>query len=112
VSKSCEYAAAARWVAALLLILAAALPAAGQVTRPAWYPPLSLYGRPVSQPYFDFPTWARYSVVAPPLALGLRSAFLITDVRGEAACYPSVACPGRFRSTPAQRLVRHRRLRR
>jgi len=92
-----EYAAAARWAAALLLVLAAALPAAGQVTRPAWYPPYSLYGRPVSQPYFDFPTWARYSGCRPaPLAWGYDVFPDYGACEGEAACYPSVACPGDF----------------
>ena len=38
-----------RWLA-VLLVLASAAQAAAQVTRPVWYPPLSLYGRPVSRP--------------------------------------------------------------
>jgi len=92
-----EYAAPARWVAALLLIAAGALPAAAQSSQPVWYPPLSLYGRPVSQPYFDFPTWGRYSGCRPaPLAWGYDPFPDYGPCEGAAACYPSVACPGDF----------------
>lgn len=82
---------------ALLLVLVTALPAAAQVTQPVWYPPLSLYGRPVSQPYFDFPTWARYSNCRPaPLAWGYDAFPDYGPCEGDAACYPGVACPGNF----------------
>src|SRR5262245_8687706 len=90
------------WLAALLL-LAAAAPLSAQVTRPVWYPPLSLYGRPVAQPYFDFPNWARHSNCRPaPLAWGydpfVNYGAGPCDVpcTGSAACAPSVACPGDF----------------
>jgi hypothetical protein len=97
VSKLSEYLAPARWAAALVIVLAAALPAAAQMTQPVWYPPLSLYGRPVSQPYFDFPTWARYSNCRPaPLAWGYDPFPAYGACEGDAACYPGVACPGDF----------------
>ena len=87
----------ARWAAAMLVSLAAAIPAFGQVTQPTWYPPLSLYGRPVAQPFFDFPTWARYSGCRPaPLAWGYDPFPNYGPCEGQAACYPSVACPGDF----------------
>lgn len=58
-----------RLAAAILLALAGS--AVGQNTQPVWYPPLSLYGRPVAQPFFDFPVWARYCNCRPaPLAWG------------------------------------------
>src|SRR5262245_47316007 len=88
---------------AILLVVACAAPALAQVTRPVWYPPLSLYGRPVAQPYFDFPTWARYSNCRPaPLAwgydpfVGYGSGPCDGPCTGSAACAPSVACPGDF----------------
>ena len=87
----------ARWTAALLVSLAVGVPASAQVTQPTWYPPLSLYGRPVAQPYFDFPTWARYSGCRPaPLAWGYDPFPNYGPCEGQAACYPSVACPGDF----------------
>lgn len=56
-------------LAAVVALVAA--PAAAQNTQPVWWPPHSLYGRPVAQPYFEFPTWARYSYCRPaPLAWG------------------------------------------
>jgi hypothetical protein len=92
-----EIAAPARWMAGLLIAFTAIAPASGQVTQPIWYPPLSLYGRPVAQPYFDFPTWARYSGCRPaPLAWGYDPFPNYGPCEGEAACYPSVACPGDF----------------
>jgi hypothetical protein len=59
-----------------------------------------LYGRPVSQPYFDFPNWARFSNCRPgPLAWGYE----VFPGYGPSDCAcaacdapPSVACPGAF----------------
>jgi len=56
---------------AVAILIALAGSARGQNTQPVWYPPLSLYGRPVAQPFFDFPVWARYCNCRPaPLAWG------------------------------------------
>ena len=80
-----------------LLTLALALPATAQVTQPVWYPPYSLYGRPVSQPFFDFPNWARYSNCRPaPLAWGYDPFpnYGPCDCTGQD--YPTVNCPGDF----------------
>jgi hypothetical protein len=97
VSKLLHESAPVRWAAALVIWLAAAFPATAQMTQPVWYPPLSLYGRPVSQPYFDFPTWARYSNCRPaPLAWGYDPFPAYGPCEGDAACYPGVACPGDF----------------
>jgi hypothetical protein len=53
------------------LSLAAGSVAFGQNTQPVWFPPASLYGRPVAQPFFDFPVWARYCHCRPaPLTWG------------------------------------------
>jgi hypothetical protein len=59
-----------------------------------------LYGRPVAQPCFDFPTWARFSNCRPgPMAWGYE-VFPDYGPR-DCACNdcgvpPSVACPGDF----------------
>jgi hypothetical protein len=79
------------------VLLALAATAAGQSTQPVWYPPMSLYGRPVSQPYFEFPNWARYSHCRPaPLAWG----FDPFPEYGPRDCtcedVPTVNCPGDF----------------
>ena len=81
-----------------LLVMAIAAPAVAQVTRPVWYPPLSLYGRPVAQPYFDFPNWARYSNCRPaPLAWGYDPFPNYGPCEGSVDCLPeTVACPGDF----------------
>ena len=84
-----------RW--AVLLALAWASPVAGQSTQPVWWPPLSLYGRPIAQPYFDFPTWARYSSCRPaPLAWGYDPFVNYNTACDGTDGYPSVACPGDF----------------
>src|SRR5687768_5008855 len=54
-----------------------------------------LYGRPVAQPFFDFPTWARFSDCRPgPLPWG----YDVFPEYGPLDCPcdmpPSVACPG------------------
>jgi hypothetical protein len=55
-----------------------------------------LYGRPVAQPYFDFPTWARFSDCRPgPLPWG----YDVFPEYGPLDCGPcemppTVACPG------------------
>lgn len=74
VSKRYNLTVIGRLVAFLLLGIASigiAVPAFAQVTQPVWWPPLGLYGKPLPQPYFDFPNWARYSNCRPaPLAWG------------------------------------------
>jgi hypothetical protein len=79
-----------------LLVLVAVSTAAAQNTQPVWWPPTSLYGRPVAQPYFDFPVWARYSNCRPaPLAWG----FDPFAAYGPGDCppgYPTINCPGDF----------------
>jgi hypothetical protein len=83
------------WLASLLLMLCSA-PLAAQVTQPVWYPPLSLYGRPVAQPFFDFPNWARFSNCRPaPLAWGYDP-FVNYGPCDCSADFPTVACPGNF----------------
>jgi hypothetical protein len=86
------------WASAILVAIAMAAPAAGQSTQPVWWPPLSLYGRPVSQPYFDFPNWARYSYCRPaPLAWGYDPFVNYGPCDPGAGFSPhSVACPGDF----------------
>jgi hypothetical protein len=91
-----------RPLAAALLIalglIAASPPASrAQNTQPVWYPPLSLYGRPVAQPYFDFPNWARYSHCRPaPLAWGYDPFpdYGPHDCIGQDV--PTINCPGDF----------------
>ncbi|HMC11931.1 MAG TPA: hypothetical protein VKH44_11600 [Pirellulaceae bacterium] len=84
-----------RWLA-VLLTLALAAPAAAQSTQPVWWPPMSLYGRPVAQPYFEFPTWARYSYCRPaPLAWGYDP-FPNYGPCDNAPGGPSINCPGNF----------------
>lgn len=56
-----------------------------------------LYGRPTSQPYFDFPNWARFSNCRPgPLPWGYE----VFPEYGPVDCacngVPSVGCPGEF----------------
>src|SRR5207248_2149964 len=72
-------------------------PASAQITQPVWYPPLSLYGRPIAQPYFDLPTWARYANCRPPpLAWGYDPFVNYGPCDGAGADVPTVACPGNF----------------
>lgn len=80
------------------LTLACLAPVAAQNTQPVWWPPLSLYGRPVAQPFFDFPNWARYSYCRPaPLAWGYDPFpnYGPCDPGADMAPH-SVACPGNF----------------
>jgi hypothetical protein len=79
-----------------LLVLASATAATAQSTQPVWWPPVSLYGRPVAQPYFEFPVWARYSNCRPaPLAWGFDP-YVNYTACDDAQGYPSVNCPGDF----------------
>jgi hypothetical protein len=84
------------WQLAVALALGMAASATAQVTQPVWWPPTSLYGRPVAQPYFDFPVWARYSTCRPaPLAWGYDPFVNY----GPCDCpqgYPDINCPGNF----------------
>src|SRR5438874_6938692 len=83
---------------AILLALLLAAPAAGQVTQPTWWPPMTLYGRPVASPMFDFPVWARYSGCRPaPLAWGFDpfANYGPCDLAPN-NCYPTINCPGNF----------------
>jgi hypothetical protein len=83
---------------AALLGLSFAAPAAGQSTQPVWWPPMSLYGRPLSSPFFDFPAWSRYTYCRPaPLAWGYDPFpnYGPCDP-GAAMGYPTVACPANF----------------
>lgn len=80
--------------AALALGLAAS--AAAQSTQPNWWPPTGLYGRPVAQPFFDFPVWARYSNCRPaPLTWGYDP-FVNYGPCDGAQGYPDINCPGNF----------------
>jgi hypothetical protein len=73
-----------------------ASPAAAQSTQPVWWPPTSLYGRPVSQPFFEFPTWARFSYCRPaPLAWGYDPFPNYAPCDG-AMGYHTINCPGGF----------------
>jgi hypothetical protein len=57
-----------------------------------------LYGRPVAQPYFDFPNWARYTYCRPaPLAWGYDPIpnYGPCD-EGMEFAVPSINCPGDF----------------
>jgi hypothetical protein len=82
------------WAALLVLMSAASV--AAQSTQPVWWPPLSLYGRPVSQPFFDFPSWARYSSCRPaPLAWGFDPFPNYGPCDG-APWYSTINCPGDF----------------
>src|SRR6476469_8154152 len=83
---------------AILLLLMLAAPAAAQVTQPFWWPPMTLYGHPVSSPFFDFPVWARYSTCRPaPLAWGFDpfAPYGCCDCTPN-NCYPTINCPGNF----------------
>jgi hypothetical protein len=81
---------------AVLLVLLSAAPAAAQSSQPVWWPPLSLYGHPVSQPFFDFPNWARYSYCRPaPLAWGYDPFPNYGPCDG-APWYSNINCPGDF----------------
>src|SRR6476661_10984555 len=81
---------------AFWLMLALSASVAAQSTQPVWWPPLSLYGRPVSQPYFDFPSWARFSYCRPaPLAWGYDP-FPNYAPCDSAPGYPSVSCVDNF----------------
>jgi len=83
---------------ALLVALLITAPAAAQVTQPTWWPPMTLYGRPVSSPFFDFPVWARYSNCRPaPLAWGFDpfANYGPCDLNPN-NCYPTINCPGNF----------------
>jgi hypothetical protein len=80
----------------LLVVLAWTAPLAAQSTQPVWWPPFTMYGRPVSSPYFDFPTWARYSYCRPaPLAWGYDPFPNYGPCDGAPFAAPTVACePG------------------
>jgi hypothetical protein len=81
---------------ALALALMANAPVAAQSTQPVWWPPMSLYGRPVSQPYFEFPNWARFSYCRPaPLAWGFDPFPNYGPCDG-APGYHTINCPGNF----------------
>ena len=85
-----------RWLGTVLLLLACAAPLAAQSTQPVWWPPLSLYGRPVAQPFFDFPNWARFSNCRPaPLAWGYDPFPNYGPCDG-APGYHTINCPGDF----------------
>lgn len=72
-------------------------PLAGQVTQPAWHPPMSLYGRPIASPYYDFPTWSRYTNCRPaPLTWGFEACPDYGVGDGSEHGYPTVNCPGDF----------------
>lgn len=72
-------------------------PLAAQITQPVWQPPMSLYGRPVSSPYYDFPTWSRYSNCRPaPLTWGFEACPDYGTGDGSEHGYPTVNCPGDF----------------
>jgi hypothetical protein len=80
----------------LLVVLAWTAPLAAQSTQPVWWPPFTMYGHPVSSPYFDFPTWARYSYCRPaPLAWGYDPFPNYGPCDGAPFAAPTVACePG------------------
>ncbi|MDX1947595.1 MAG: BBP7 family outer membrane beta-barrel protein [Pirellulaceae bacterium] len=86
---------ASRLLTMLLLVAALAMPLlAPQAAR------AQLYGRELSQPYFDFPNWARFSHCRPgPMAWGYEvfPDYGPTDCACDACdAPPSVACPGDF----------------
>jgi len=57
---------------------------------------MSLYGRPVSQPFFEFPTWARFSYCRPsPLVWGYDP-FVNYQPCDGAMGYHTINCPGGF----------------
>jgi Putative beta barrel porin-7 (BBP7) len=99
VSNTRNQASVGRWATVLLLLLAGVTPARAQTPQPAGPPSLSLYGRPVAQPFFDFPTSARYSGCRPvPLAWGYDPCpdYGACDCDGPGDCNSDVACPGDF----------------
>jgi hypothetical protein len=62
-----------------------------------WWPPHSAYGRPVSQPNFDFPVWARFSSCRPPpLAWGYDPFPEYGPPECECWGHESINCPGDF----------------
>jgi len=84
-----------RWLS-LVLVLASTAPIAAQSTQPVWWPPTSLYGRPLSSPFFEFPPWARYTYCRPaPLAWGFDP-FPNYGACDGAPIYPDINCPGNF----------------
>ena len=73
-----------------------AAPVAAQNTQPVWWPAMSLYGRPVSRPYFEFPVWARYSYCRPsPLIWDFNPFPNYAPCDNTPGC-PSINCPGGF----------------
>ena len=81
--------------AGLALIAGAVLAVSVFAPATAWG---QLYGRPVAQPYFDFPTWARFSDCRPmPLAWGYDPfpGYGAVDCASPSPV-PIVACPGNF----------------
>src|SRR5437870_432095 len=79
----------------LLLVLSLAGQANAQI-QPSWWPPMSLYGHPVSSPYFEFPVWSRYSNCRPaPLAWGYNPFPNYGPCDNAPGC-PSINCPGGF----------------
>lgn len=79
-------------LAALALCLGLAGGAAADTTAP-----VGLYGRPVAQPYFDFPSWARFSDCRPwPLAWGYDPFPGYGPVDCQGLDVPMVSCIGDF----------------
>jgi hypothetical protein len=77
---------------AVLSLLTLALPRAAEAL-----PPVGLYGRPVAQPYFDFPSWARFSNCRPwPLAWGYDPFPNYGPVDCQGLDVPTVSCIGDF----------------
>ena len=82
--------------AALIIATTAALVACCAPLASA-QPADGLYGRPVAQPYFDFPNWARWSDCRPgPLAWGYEVFPNYGPVDCPCDCVPSVACEEYF----------------
>jgi hypothetical protein len=80
------------WHVVRRLGVLAILAAMSLAPAPAWG---QLFGRPVAQPFFDFPNWARWSDCRPkPLAWGYDPfpGYGPTDCACDMP--PSVACPG------------------
>jgi hypothetical protein len=81
---------------ASLLGLALSAPLSGQSTQPVWWPAMSLYGRPVAQPYFEFPNWARYSYCRPSPLIWDYDPFPNYGPCDNAYSFKSINCPGNF----------------
>lgn len=84
------------WLSAVLAIAWVAT-ASAQSSQPVWWPPTTTYGRPVAQPGFDFPPWARYSNCRPaPLAWGYDPFVNYGPPACDCDGYHSINCPGDF----------------